>query len=365
MKRQHIIAAAALLGAALLPAAADANVKVTLPAKTTAKFEITPIDKLQTVRDGSATHTMDFGGKPDDKFEAAYAPMGPSMVAIHIGDYGTVPVYAAPDENVVVNVGSLSPFQYTISGTRLMEDLGNLGEFTVAIEEEASKIMQSPQPDMQRMQQLQDEYMAVQKAFLKANPDSPAAPFAVLNLEGEDFVEAAEALGPGAKSSIAYVLVEQRLPMVRKQVDDERAQRALASGTVDAPLFSLEDTQGKQVSLSDFRGKWVILDFWGSWCIWCVRGFPHLKEAYEQHKGQLEVIGIDCGDTRQKWLDAVAKYELPWVNVYKPEDNNLEQAYRVQGFPTKVIVNPEGKIVDITTGDDPAFYDRLNALMSR
>ena len=84
-----------------------------------------------------------------------------------------------------------------------------------------------------------------------------------------------------------------------------------------------------------------------------------LKEAYKQFAGKIEVIGIDCNETEEAWRAGVAKNELPWVNVYNPRDSKLLEQYMIQGFPTKVIVNPEGKIADITIGEDPTFYTKL------
>lgn len=138
---------------------------------------------------------------------------------------------------------------------------------------------------------------------------------------------------------------------------------ALQAGDVQAPGFTLKNLDGKDVSLSDFRGKWVILDFWGSWCPWCIKGFPELKEEYKKYEGKLEVIGIDCRESEDAWKAGVAKYELPWVNVYNPEGSNLTQEYSVPGFPTKVIIDPEGYIKNITVGEDPAFFETLSSLL--
>lgn len=136
-----------------------------------------------------------------------------------------------------------------------------------------------------------------------------------------------------------------------------------ARETQAAPDFTLEGIDGKQVSLSDFRGKWVILDFWGSWCPWCIKGFPALKEAYKEYAGKVEVIGIDCGDTKDVWKDAVAKYELPWVQVYNPRESGLTDQYGIQGFPTKFIIDPQGNIANCTVGEDPEFFDALKVLV--
>ena len=145
----------------------------------------------------------------------------------------------------------------------------------------------------------------------------------------------------------------------------EKKIEALQVGTVDASAFTLKNLEGNNVSLSDFRGKWVILDFWGSWCPWCIKGFPELKEAYAKYGDQLEIIGIDCRESEADWRAGVAKYELPWVNVYNPADSKVTEDYLVIGYPTKVIISPEGKIKNITIGHDPAFYDVLTELMGK
>lgn len=133
-----------------------------------------------------------------------------------------------------------------------------------------------------------------------------------------------------------------------------------------APDFTLKDLAGKDVSLSDFRGKWVIIDFWGTWCRFCIQGIPEMKEAYSKlHPQGLEIIGVDCGDTDEAWRAAVERFQLPWVNVYNPAPKRSEgicNEYGVIGFPTKVIVNPDGTINRTFIGEDPAFYEFLYTL---
>ncbi|MDE6026533.1 MAG: TlpA family protein disulfide reductase [Muribaculaceae bacterium] len=168
------------------------------------------------------------------------------------------------------------------------------------------------------------------------------------------------------QDSPLYPLAVNKKSRVEKSVAAEKRMAALQSGDVDAPAFTLKNLEGKDVSLSDFKGKWVILDFWGSWCPWCIKGFPALKEAYAKYAGKLEIIGIDCRDKEDAWKKAVERYELPWVQVYNPEPGSekLYEEYAVQGFPTKVIVSPEGKIANITVGEDPTFFNKLDSLIN-
>ncbi len=297
-------------------------------------------------------------------------PAGAARYSISLGEDNSADFYAAPDETLRIDVVSVNPLDYSVAGTLLMEGMTGLEQLLRPVEARQKEIIDASdngiEPAPEAIEAIRNDYYKILRNFIRQNPDNPAAVYALMNLDSEDFLEAFSLLGDNARASLLYPFAEARKPAMERRVEQERKQKEMASGKYDAPGFTLPSLDGKEVSLSQFKGKWVILDFWGSWCIWCIKGFPHLKEAYEAYKDRLEVIGIDCGDTMDAWKAAVEKYQLPWVNVYKEEsDKALLEAYGVQGFPTKAIVNPKGKIVDITTGEDPAFYKRLEAFMAK
>ena len=152
---------------------------------------------------------------------------------------------------------------------------------------------------------------------------------------------------------------------VAETVEVETSNAVEADGVM-APDFTLNDLSGKPLTLSSLRGKYVILDFWGSWCGWCIKGFPRMKEYYQKYAGKFEILGIDCNDPEERWKAAVEKYELPWLHVYTPRSEiKVLQQYEIQGFPTKIIVDPDGKIVKIIEGEDPAFYTFLDQLFGK
>ena len=130
-----------------------------------------------------------------------------------------------------------------------------------------------------------------------------------------------------------------------------------------APDFTAKQVDGTDFTLSSLQGKYVVIDFWGSWCKWCIKGFPDMKTAYAKHKGKVEFVGVACRDTEEKWKAATAKYELPWISVLNPAANDLVKVYEVKGFPTKIVIDPKGNIAKIILGEDPAFYTYLESVL--
>ena len=147
----------------------------------------------------------------------------------------------------------------------------------------------------------------------------------------------------------------------------ETAEVTAVGDGIEAPDFTLNDINGKPLTLSSLRGKHVILDFWGSWCGWCIKGIPQMKEYYQKYAGKFEILGIDCNDPEEKWKAAVDEHQLPWLQVRCPDESMemLASKYNIEGFPTKVVIDPEGKLVKVVVGEDPAFYTFLDELFAK
>lgn len=151
--------------------------------------------------------------------------------------------------------------------------------------------------------------------------------------------------------------------LLQKEEDRKIAEKKIQPGA-PAPDFTLNDIHGKPFALSSLRGKYVVLDFWGSWCHWCIKGMPQMKEYYAKYGDRLEVVGIDCEDTDTKWKAAVKAHGLPWVHVYAPKDSPVVTQYAVKGFPTKIVIDPEGTILKVVEGENNTFYKFLDGLFS-
>lgn len=122
-----------------------------------------------------------------------------------------------------------------------------------------------------------------------------------------------------------------------------------AVGTM-AMNFTQNDTAGKPVSLSDFRGKYVLLDFWASWCGPCRAENPNVVKAFNQYKEKnFTVLGVslDQPDAKEKWLQAIYKDGLTWTQVsdLKFWNNAVAKQYRIHSIPQNFLIDPSGKII--------------------
>ena len=114
----------------------------------------------------------------------------------------------------------------------------------------------------------------------------------------------------------------------------------------DADLFDLD---GKVHHLADFKGKYMLLDFWSSGCGPCIMALPEMKEIQEQYKDRLTIISLSS-DTQTRWKAASAQHEMTWQNLSDLKQTaGLYAVYDVNGIPNYVLISPEGKIVKIWT----------------
>ena len=349
----------------------EAQINISLPENSGLKFLdyfYAPIEKLVNAKTRAERGIVNDSVKVENNQTMIAIPEGDGALRFGIAFPGNnnVELYALPGEKLNLNVNTLDPFTYSVTGSALMEGISEINELSYPMEARQKEIMANAkdgQPDSEALQAVYEEYLMELNNYISHNQNSPALIYAILNLDGEDMIEAYENLNDSQKSSVLYPLLNKQVDYVKASLEKERKQKEMQSGNIAAPEFTLMDLENKPVSLSDFRGKWVILDFWGSWCIWCIRGIPELKEAYEKYKDELVIIGIDCNESQEAWRAGVEKYQLPWVNVYCPEGNKLIQEYGIQGYPTKAIIDPEGKIRNITTGHNPEFYTILSELI--
>jgi len=116
----------------------------------------------------------------------------------------------------------------------------------------------------------------------------------------------------------------------------------------NAPDFVMNDTGGKPLSLNSFKGKYVLLDFWASWCGPCRRENPALVKTYrEYHQRGFDILSVSLDDNKEKWLAAVSEDHLNWSHVsdLKGWQNSAAKLYGIQAIPMNFLVDKQGRII--------------------
>jgi len=203
--------------------------------------------------------------------------------------------------------------------------------------------------------------------FIKENPNSFVSLMTLIETVG--LVSDAEEI----RAVLAELSPElQETPQAKALVSQlEIASNPAADGTPQvgtmAPEFTQNDTTGTPVSLASFRGKYVLLDFWASWCGPCRQENPNLVSAFDKYKDKnFTILGVslDRANGRESWLKAIKDDKLAWTQVSDLQfwDNEVARQYGIRSIPQSYLIDPEGRIVAANLRGE-ALHEKLAELL--
>lgn len=131
-----------------------------------------------------------------------------------------------------------------------------------------------------------------------------------------------------------------------------------------APDFTLQLTSGETVSLSDYRGTPVVLNFWATWCPPCRAEIPHFQSASQKYDGQVAILGLNDGEAPDTVLEFASDYAMTYP-VLLDTGSAVSVRYRVTALPTTVFINADGVIAELFTGiiNEAVLDDRIETLL--
>jgi peroxiredoxin len=226
----------------------------------------------------------------------------------------------------------------------IMKQMADANKEYMSASEEKKKSKEFTEEIQKKFKELGDQQNVVLMTYIKNNPNSLISLFSLKKCAGPvpDIAEIEpifNTLSPAVKST--------------KQGKDFAVNIAKLKNTAIgavAPNFTQADTLGKAVSLHDFKGKYVLIDFWASWCGPCRAENPNVIKAFAKFKDKgFTILGVslDNPNAKDKWLKAIHDDQLTWTQVsdLKGWKNEVAQLYYIQSIPQNFLVGPDGKIV--------------------
>jgi len=260
---------------------------------------------------------------------------------------GTVTVAASKDS---IAKGSVTGAPLVVLYKQHRRELdAQVGNRLQAIEKKYAAMKASPTdklPDSLAKQQSREVQAAFGRAdtlsmqFIQAHPESVVSAFlaqSYYEMEPEKLEKIYSTLAPQGKQSYYGQRIRTYL--------DEQAKIGLGR---TAPEFSMADTTGKPVALSSLRGKYVLVDFWASWCGPCRKENPNVVAAYQKyHDKGFEILGVSLDDKKHLWEKAINADKLTWQHVsdLKGWRNQAAGLYMVKSVPSSFLLDKDGKII--------------------
>jgi peroxiredoxin len=223
--------------------------------------------------------------------------------------------------------------------------------------------------DQDKMNELSSEYQDIMKKqqdyyrdFVFANTDNAVGAFLAMNMaKSLELDELEELVASFEKNIPGHPYLQEMKDLIEPMKKQKAAETAIQVGKA-APDFTLTDKEGNKINLNDFKGKYVFLDFWASWCRPCRDESPNMVKAYKQFGGEnFEIVSVSLDKTDEPWLKAVEEDNMTWTLLHDPE-GDVANTYGVQSIPFTLLLDKDGVIIEKDLRGE-ALQEKLDELL--
>lgn len=247
-----------------------------------------------------------------------------------------------------------SLYKADITGSAAQEDLKKFNALRKPLEEKQKQLYEAYQvaamsgdtqkaSDIQKQYELlEEESKAVVAKFVKENPTSYVSAFQLAQNFAYDVIP--DQLEPLYNALADNIKASHFGKAVKESLD---AAKTTAVGSI-APDFTLNDINGKPVSLAAYKGKYTLVDFWASWCGPCRQENPTVVKAYNTYKSKgFDILGVSLDEKKDKWEQAIKQDKLTWTHVsdLKGWESDVAALYGIKAIPMNYLLDKEGKII--------------------
>lgn len=203
-------------------------------------------------------------------------------------------------------------------------------------------------------------------SYIKKNPSSIAGPyifsevFSMMPHQPLGYLNETLAEFTGAAKTSAYYF---DLVNMAKGLAGRQEEKVLSD-------FTLSQQDSSPFTLSSLRGKYILIDFWASWCVPCRKAIPYWKRVYAKYKpGGLEMLSVSNDRHREDWIKALEKEQMPWIQVVDEFPSEKDKAYvselfKIPSLPFYILIDKDGKII-ASSADEEAITQKLKQVFKR
>ncbi len=278
----------------------------------------------------------------------------PEMVYLRVGDTRQIINVFCENSNIAVNVNVDSLDKAIVKGSSIHDELMEFIAYMEPVGERQAELGEQYQEaaassNMEKMQDIVDQYEALRleqieriKKFVESKPSSYISPYIIQmylfnDLEVEELEKVLAGLDTSIHNALEYAALSKHLATLKSL--------AIGEPAID---FALNDTTGNPIAISSFKGKFLLIDFWASWCAPCRKENPNVVSLYNDYSDKgFEIIGVSFDEDRGRWIQAIHDDGLTWPHVsdLKGFNSAAAQLYAIHAIPATFLLDREGNIV--------------------